>query len=443
MKTVLLIDDDKVIRTVVGKALAKEGWRVIEAEDGQEGIQRALEDKPDAVICDLLMPRCNGFQVCRTLRSEGLQLSDLKIIVTTSQVFEVDRLHALEAGADEVMLKPINHDKLIQELSTPRGLSIKSKSSGDEKKNIRKAKISDKKNFVRFWGVRGSIPTPGPETAHYGGNTSCVEMRVNGKLVILDAGSGLRALGVELMKEFGKKALDITLLLTHTHWDHIQGFPFFAAAYNPKNKVRVLGYEGSSKCIETCFSVQMENPFFPIRLTQMPGNLNFELQEEMQFELGDVKVFAHFTNHPGVTVAYRIESGKSKVIYMPDHEAYSRMRLHSAKAPEAVAEVASFSQAEEDRLQTFLQGADVLIMDSQYTPEEYESHIGWGHSCFEDSVSTAIKAGIKKFFLFHHDPTHSDEAISRMVARARKLVTEHKSDLIVESAREGMNFEFD
>mgnify|MGYP005656026651 CR=1 FL=1 len=147
MKTVLLIDDDKVIRMVLAKALAKEGWHVLEAEDGQEGIQRALVDKPDAVVCDLLMPRCNGFQVCRTLRDEGLKLNDLKIIITTSQVFAVDRLHALEAGADEVMIKPVNMAKLIEAISEPRGIAIRSKASKPAAKEVRPAKISPKKNW--------------------------------------------------------------------------------------------------------------------------------------------------------------------------------------------------------------------------------------------------------------------------------------------------------
>lgn len=439
MKTVLLIDDDKVIRMVLANALAKEGWRVLEAEDGQEGIQRALEDKPDAVVCDLLMPRCSGFQVCRTLRDKGLKLNDLKIVVTTSQVFDVDRLHALEAGADEVMIKPVNTAKLIESISAPRGVAIRSMGSPAPADANASAKISPKKNFLRFWGVRGSIPTPGPDTVHYGGNTSCVEVRIGGQLIILDAGSGLRALGVQLAKEFGPKALDMTLLLTHTHWDHIQGFPFFASAYNPKNNIRVLGYEGSRQGLQTCFQVQMENPFFPVRLAQMPGNISFELQEELEIDLGKVQCRVHFANHPGVTVAYRLESGSSTLVYMPDHEAYSRMRLHSANAPEAIAEVAGFAQAEEEKLLKFLQGADVLIMDSQYQLEEYESHIGWGHSCFEDTVVTAIKAGLKKLYLFHHDPSHSDETVSRMVARSREIVAEHKSDLIVESGREGVS----
>jgi phosphoribosyl 1,2-cyclic phosphodiesterase/ActR/RegA family two-component response regulator len=438
MKTVLLIDDDKVIRMVLAKALAKEGWHVLEAEDGQEGIQRALVDKPDAVVCDLLMPRCNGFQVCRTLRDEGLKLNDLKIIITTSQVFAVDRLHALEAGADEVMIKPVNMAKLIEAISEPRGIAIRSKASKPAAKEVRPAKISPKKNFLRFWGVRGSIPTPGPETSHYGGNTSCVEVRIGGELIILDAGSGLRAMGVQLAKEFGGKALDMTMLLTHTHWDHIQGFPFFAPAYNPNNGLRVLGYEGSRQGLQTCFEVQMENPFFPIGLGQMPGNLRFELQEELELEIGKVSCRAHFANHPGVTVAYRLESGSANLVYMPDHEAYTRMRLHSANAPEAIAEVAGFSQAEEEKLMKFLEGADVLIMDSQYQLKEYESHIGWGHSCFEDTVTTAIRAGIKRLYLFHHDPSHADETVSRMVARSREIVAEHKSDLIVESGREGV-----
>lgn len=438
MKTVLIIDDDKVIHMVVSKALTKEGWRVMEAEDGQEGIQKVLDEKPDAVICDLLMPRCNGFQVCRTLRDPALKLDELKIIVTTSQVFQTDRLHALESGADEVMLKPVNHAKLIEALSTPRGIAITNKDSGAPESKATAAEISKDENFIRFWGVRGSIPTPGPATAHYGGNTSCVELRAGGQIIILDAGSGIRTLGIQLAKEFGKASLDLTLLLTHTHWDHIQGFPFFPAAYSPNNKLRVVGFEGSRQGLQTSLQVQMDSPFFPIGLEQMPGNIKFDEQEEMEFDVKGVKCSALFTNHPGVTVAYRLETEKANVVYMPDHESYARMRLHTANAPKEIAQVAGFSLAEDNKLQAFLKDVEILILDSQYLVEEYGSHIGWGHSCFEDSVETAIRAGIKKLFLFHHDPSHDDETISRMVARCQAIVKDHGSDLIVESAREGL-----
>src|SRR5438094_2099119 len=153
---------------------------------------------------------------------------------------------------------------------------------------------------VKFWGVRGSVPTPGPSTVYYGGNTSCVEVRADGELIVLDAGTGIRLLGLALAKEFGEKPIDLTLLLSHTHWDHIQGFPFFGPAYNAKNKVHIMGYEGAMTGLGTTLAGQMESSYFPIALQEMPGNIIIEQQNNLEFNVGKVRVKAWAMNHPGI-----------------------------------------------------------------------------------------------------------------------------------------------
>ena len=145
---------------------------------------------------------------------------------------------------------------------------------------------------VRFWGVRGSVPTPGPTTLEYGGNTSCIEVRVGNQIIILDAGTGLRLLGKELLREFVDQPLDLTLLLTHTHWDHIQGLPFFMPVYRPQNRLRILGFEGARHGLENVLTGQMESPFFPIGLRDVPANVRIEELTKMGFALGDVEVQA-------------------------------------------------------------------------------------------------------------------------------------------------------
>src|SRR5262249_18474851 len=150
--------------------------------------------------------------------------------------------------------------------------------------------------MLRFWGVRGSIPTPGPLTVHFGGNTSCVEVRADGEIIVLDAGSGIRGLGLALAKEFADQPIRTTLLISHTHWDHIQGFPFFVPAYNPENKVRIIGYEGSRKGLVGSLSTQMESPYFPVSMRQMPSNLDVTEMKELEFAIGRVKVQAAFAN---------------------------------------------------------------------------------------------------------------------------------------------------
>jgi len=437
MRSVLIIDDGRVIRTQLALALKQAGWEVIEAEDGLEGIEKALKHRPAAVICDLLMPRCNGFQVCRKLREHVAELPDLKIIVVSGQAFDVDRFNALESGADEYLVKPVDVERLLKLLDQPHGAKPDTSSEPPVAAGPGRAEISTDEDFIRFWGVRGSIPTPGPSTVHYGGNTSCVELRLAGQLVILDAGSGLRELGDQLMKEFPGKSLEVNMLLTHAHWDHIQGFPFFVPGYLPHNRVRVRGFEGARQGLEKTFFLQMESPFFPVGLKQMPGNISFDEQEELEFEIGPVHCRATFTNHPGVTMAYRLEAGGKSVVFAPDHESFTRMRLHSNNVPSEGERVAEYAAAEEARLEDFIRGADLLIMDSQYTEAEYSGKVGWGHSCFEDTVQLALDSGVKRLYLFHHDPRRSDEDLSRIVAEARERAVAAGSPLLIEAAREG------
>ena len=272
---------------------------------------------------------------------------------------------------------------------------------------------------LRFWGVRGSIPTPGPTTVHYGGNTSCVEIRAEGEIIILDAGTGLRPLGRELLAEFNGEPLKLTVLLTHTHWDHIQGLPYFLPVYKPQNQVRILGYEGARLGLDNILTSQMESPFFPIGLREVPANVRIEELRERQFQIGPVRVRACLANHPDNCMGYRLFTTGGSIAFFPDNE----LRQPRGADPEMV---------------EFLRGTDALIMDTQYDRREYQHHLGWGHGCLDDVVAMALKAGVKRLYLFHHDPDHDDAKITAMVAHAKKLVAARHGKLRVEAAREGM-----
>ena len=440
-KTVLIIDDDPVVGLILNRILARNGWRVLDAKDGEAGLKLAGEHRPDLVICDLLMPRSNGFVVCRTLRQDTAYTP--RIIVTTTSAYESDRNSALDSGADAFFIKPVAPKPFLKIVKRV----MSSKPAHTKKSSVRKRRTSkpvvqrlkgDGSTTVRFWGVRGSIPTPGPATAHYGGNTTCVEVRADGEVIVLDAGTGIRDLGLALQKETAGRPVRASLLITHTHWDHIQGFPFFIPAYHPQNEVQVFGYEGARQGLEAVFSSQMENPYFPVSLEQMPGHVKIREQRGMEFAIGKVKVKAAFVNHPGICVAYRLESRAGTVVFAPDYEAFSRFKLHSMGAATSSAEmIHDFVHQQDQKMVEFIRGADVLIMDAQYDTEEYRHHVGWGHSCVEDTVATAIDADVKRLYLFHHDPGHDDRKIHAMVAEAKRLVKRAGAKLIVEGAREG------
>jgi phosphoribosyl 1,2-cyclic phosphodiesterase/ActR/RegA family two-component response regulator len=429
MPRVLIIEDDPKSRHALAGLFAREDWKVLQATDGDVGIELALRNRPELILCDLLMPKSNGFQVCRTIRE---QLQPTKIIVVSGRDYGIDKISALQAGADEYLFKPVTWELLSRTIDRllpqiPRQPKP-TPSAGDDSQLTR----------IKFWGVRGSIPIPGKSTVRYGGNTSCVEVRADGEIIVLDAGSGIRLLGLALDKEFGSRSMKLTLLITHTHWDHIQGLPFFSPAYNQKNLIRVLGYEGARAGLSTILASQMETPFFPVSLRELPSHLAIEELREMEFQIGKVQVRSKFANHPGICVGYRLFTSSGSIAFFPDNEPYEQLKLQLASRDGIREhEARDFAAAERAKMVEFLQDCDVAILDTQYTDEEYAKHIGWGHSSLSSVVSLALDADVHKLLLFHHDPSHNDHMLDKMAECARALVRKSGKSLEVEPAREG------
>jgi phosphoribosyl 1,2-cyclic phosphodiesterase len=250
---------------------------------------------------------------------------------------------------------------------------------------------------VRFWGTRGTRPTPGRHTLRYGGNTTCVEVRGSkDQLLILDSGSGIAELGTSLAQE---GAADLHLLISHTHWDHIQGFPFFGPAFVPGTRMTVIGPAGSIKSLQAAFADQMDPAYFPLRLDQVPADLEFvEVLAGQPFEVAGMTVTPHELNHPIVTLGYRIEEGGRAFVFATDNE------LLPANGFGSMVE--------------WCRGADLLVHDAQYSQEEYQGRAGWGHSTFEDSLSLAEEAEVRQLAFFHHDPQHSDDQIDALIEEA-------------------------
>lgn len=289
--------------------------------------------------------------------------------------------------------------------------------------------------LIRFWGTRGSIPSPGRRTAVFGGNTSCVEIRLDdGTLIVLDCGTGARQLGFDIVAR-GSSLPPIHLLVTHTHWDHIQGFPFFLPAYTPGSRLTVYGARGLDRGLESSLSGQMQHTYFPVQLGELRAEIEFAEVGEERFNLGNYRVTTQFLNHTAPAIAYRVEAGDLKVVYATDHEPFSW-------TPSRRSSSNCFEHPGEQRHLEFIAGVDLLIHDSQYIDREYPAKRGWGHSTIEYVTDLAVRAGVKRLALFHHDPTHPDAWIRRQTERARRRATIQGSDLQIFAAAEGLEVNF-
>jgi len=287
---------------------------------------------------------------------------------------------------------------------------------------------------VRFWGTRGSIATPGPGTNHFGGNTSCVEVVTDdGTRLILDCGTGAHRLGAALMAE-GKIPFHSNILLGHTHWDHIQGFPFFTPAFVKGNSAAIYAPEGSSGSLHHVLAGQMEFTYFPVELDQLPAAISYHDLTEGIHTISDVRVATQFLNHPAMTLGYRIEADGVVLVYLVDHEPFSD-ELWRAGAETGLVE--SILHDGDRRHAEFMAGADLVIHDAQYTPEEYVSKKTWGHSTFEYVVQIASAAGVHQVALTHHDPAHDDNFVANIEHKARTLALQCGAGVDVFCAFEG------
>lgn len=291
---------------------------------------------------------------------------------------------------------------------------------------------------VRFWGTRGSIATPGAATVRFGGNTSCVEVLTNsGQRIILDCGTGARALGAELMAR-APKPVRATLLLGHTHWDHIQGFPFFAPLFVPGNEFTICAPSGVGHSLGDVLAGQMEFTYFPVALDQLPAAIEFKDLTEGTYDLDGVRVITQFLNHPAMSLAYRVEADDAVLVYACDHEPFATSLWRSGARP---GYIESIVHGGDRRHALFMRHADLLIHDAQYTPEEYLAKKNWGHSTYEYAAELAAAADVRQLALTHHDPAHDDSFLERLESSARQLARARNFSLHVFCAAEGSELE--
>lgn len=283
---------------------------------------------------------------------------------------------------------------------------------------------------IRFWGTRGSIAAPGPSTVRYGGNTSCVELRAaDGTLIVLDCGTGAYGLGKELVQR--GEPVTGNLLIGHTHWDHIQGFPFFDPLFVERSKWTVYAPGGGDRRLQAALAGQMVYEYSPINLESLMAELNYVDLTEGVFEAGSVRVTTQYLNHPALTLGFRFEVDGVTAIYACDHEPHS---LHPLDAPAGAEPI----HRGDRRHVKFLEGADLVIHDAQYTLADFPVKAGWGHTPLERAVDYAIRARTPRLIFTHHDPDRDDDAVDALCVAARERASAASFTPEIEPAAEGM-----
>lgn len=272
---------------------------------------------------------------------------------------------------------------------------------------------------VTFWGVRGSMATPGPKTVRFGGNTACVEIEAAGRIIVCDAGTGIRDLGIDLKRRFKKGPISAYILLSHLHWDHYIGLPFFKPLYEKGNRFVIAGPRADTMGFGKALSLAMRPPYFPIPFSVIPAGIRLKTLSERTFRIGRIMVKPLVMNHPGGALGWRFFfPGGRSVVHITDNEPATKHK--------------------EARLVDWMRGADVLIHDAQYDPRGYKRHLGWGHSPFTYPLELAEKAGIKRIFLFHFDPEDEDRHLDRVLRQARRLAHASMPRVRVGLTREGL-----
>jgi phosphoribosyl 1,2-cyclic phosphodiesterase/CheY-like chemotaxis protein len=384
--SVYIVDDSATQAHIARALLEKEGHTVITNSSSVDALRDIPGRRPDCVLMDIMMPELDGYGLCRRLRAMA-ELGETKLVMMSTKAYPFERKRAVEMGAHGYFVKPLHPAAFVAQLERL---------------------VADTLTMT-FWGVRGTLPISRKDSQRYGGNTSCASLSFpDGRLVVFDAGTGIKALSDALMAA-KRSRIEGTIFISHPHWDHIHALPFFVPFYVPGNHFEVCGASHGDITVEALISAQMDGVYFPITVREFAASMTYRDLGEGAFEIGRVTVKTMLLAHPGNCLGYRLLYGGRSICYVTDNELYP---------PDSE----FYSDEYVQRLAHFTRDADVLITDCTYTDEEYPRKMGWGHSSVSQVADLAVRAGVKTLYLFHHDPDHNDATVDAKLARVRDLL---------------------
>ncbi len=400
-----VVDDDPVILKLVKTLLEAGGHSVTCTNSSDDAVASIQTQSPDCVLSDIMMPGMDGFELCKKLRDSDALIAT-KIVMMSVKTYEFDRQRARELGADGYLLKPIDPETFLDQIR----------------------QILADQMILQYWGVRGTLPVPGRKTLKYGGNTPCVTLSLpRERLFIFDAGTGIKELSNELMRK-DDRPVTARLFLSHPHWDHIQGLPFFSPLYIPGNEFEICGASHSDLTVRELVSGQMGGVYFPITIQKFGASVIFHDLHEGSFDFDDIRVETMLLSHPGNCLGYRVYCQSKSICYVTDNELFRP-------------DLPQYSATYVARLVNFIKRTDILIADATYTDEEYPSKVEYGHSCIGEVVKLAHAAEVKELHLFHHDPDQTDDDIDLKHEVATRMLNSLNSKTRCIAPAEGDTYE--
>ncbi len=403
-KSFFIIDDDPSFKKALTQALKSDGQTVYSGTlDIIDNLSAIDADRPDCIV--LPETHITAFlkelgRLCDTISTKT------KVVVLSKNPNKKDAKSNIVSGVEGVISKASTMENILGDLKN----------------------IMDEPVRFTFWGVHGTLTVPGLKTARYGGNTPCVSLRVPGEnLFIFDAGSGIKELSNDLRRE-NKPPIKANILISHPHWDHIQGLPFFAPLYQEGNIIDIYGPPNGNISLRELIAGQMNGVYFPINIKKFGAKVSFFDILEEQININSIKIQTIFLNHPGRCLGYRLSHKGQSFCYITDNEIYPRSSVN-------------YDEEYSSKLQSFICDADALITDCTYMDDEYEAKTGWGHSSLSQVIELADRAGVKNLYLFHHDIDHTDKDIDKKNSTARKILKNLGSSTRCNAPKEGDFFD--
>lgn len=436
-KSILITDDSPLLLSSMKNHMAKQDkYLIYTATDGKECLASIEKYHPDLVVLGLTLPVIHGMDVLKKIKGDP-NTASIGIIISTGRALIQDYQAAIENGADYYLIKPFPPyiilklaEKFFEGELSPAPFPKKIQPLFPQKECY-DPHLASNSSYIKLWGTRGSISVSGPEYICYGGNTPCMEICDKQSLIIIDAGTGIRSLGDKILKTPFK---DIHLIIGHTHWDHILGFPFFAPAYFPEYNIHLYAAKGFGKSLKELFKGMLDRDYFPVKLDEMRAKFYFNDLEDLNepVKIGQIQIYYTYASHPGATLCFKIHSSGKVIGYASDNELLVGYHGH----PNSIDKDHPLLDPYRTILD-FYDGCDLLIHEAQYYPKEYYTKVGWGHSSISNAAVLIKHCKIKEWVVTHHDPSHTDEIIRSKLQMHKEILADCQVKCSVHMAYDG------